>query len=116
MRTVEAPAGEAARRTASLSYLHTDNLPGVFGIPSVFLFFSERSELTVGNEGPFRLLDESQRRRLGVGAGLCDRCSHSALADSERSLFVRCERAGEDSRLRRYPVLPVECCVGYQAR
>ncbi len=63
-----------------------------------------------------RWLNEEQRHRLGVDAGLCDRCGHAALADSGRSLFLRCERAREDSRLRRYPVLPVLHCVGYQPR
>ena len=70
----------------------------------------------MSQESEFKSLDEAQRRRLGVEAGLCERCIHAALADSGRSLFVRCEQAAEDPRLRRYPVLPVRCCVGYQAR
>jgi hypothetical protein len=52
--------------------------------------------------------------RLAVHPGLCARCVHLALADSGRSVFVRCGLAETDPRFARYPRLPVVECAGYR--
>jgi hypothetical protein len=51
--------------------------------------------------------------RLAVDPGLCASCVHLRLADSGRSVFVRCGLADSDPRFARYPRLPVEACPGY---
>jgi hypothetical protein len=52
--------------------------------------------------------------RLAVPAGECADCRHLKLADSARSVFVRCLLADEDDRFRRYPPLPVRHCPGHE--
>jgi len=52
--------------------------------------------------------------RLAVHPGLCASCVHLALADSGRSVFVRCGLADADPRFARYPRLPVADCPGYR--
>ncbi len=52
--------------------------------------------------------------RLAVHPGLCAACIHLELADSGRSVFVRCGLAATDPRFPRYPPLPVRACPGYE--
>jgi hypothetical protein len=52
--------------------------------------------------------------RLAVHPGLCATCVHLALADSGRSVFVRCRLAETDPRFARYPRLPVAECAGHR--
>ncbi len=53
--------------------------------------------------------------RLPVHPGLCAGCLHLRLADSGRSVFVRCGLAETDPRFARYPPLPVVACAGHRA-
>lgn len=53
--------------------------------------------------------------RLPLHPGLCAHCVHLELADSGRSVFVRCGLAATDPRFARYPPLPVATCPGYRA-
>jgi len=53
--------------------------------------------------------------RLAVHPGLCASCVHLRLADSGRSVFVRCGLADSDPRFARYPRLPVAACSGHRA-
>jgi hypothetical protein len=52
--------------------------------------------------------------RLAVHPGLCAECVHLALADSGRSVFVRCGLADRDPDFARYPRLPVLACAGHR--
>jgi hypothetical protein len=52
--------------------------------------------------------------RLPLHPGLCAGCLHLELADSGRSVFVRCGLAASDPRFARYPPLPVAACSGYR--
>ena len=52
--------------------------------------------------------------RLAIDPGLCASCVHLKLADSGRSVFVRCGLADSDSRFARYPRLPVAACPGHR--
>jgi hypothetical protein len=52
--------------------------------------------------------------RLAVHPGLCATCVHLRLADSGRSVFVRCGLADADPRFPRYPPLPVAACAGHR--
>ncbi len=48
-------------------------------------------------------------------AGLCASCRFAEIITSSRgSTFYRCLRADTDPRFRRYPVLPVLRCAGYE--
>ncbi len=49
-----------------------------------------------------------------VFPGLCADCAWSRVVNSGRSTFYLCERALTDARFRKYPVLPVVTCPGYQ--
>lgn len=52
--------------------------------------------------------------KLGAEPGLCAACQHAKLNETRRgTAYLRCTRAEWDSRLRRYPRLPVEQCVGF---
>ena len=52
-----------------------------------------------------------------VGAGLCDRCEHARVIESDRgSRFVLCERSRTDPHFPRYPTLPVLRCAGFDSR
>ena len=48
--------------------------------------------------------------------GLCGACAFARVIDSGRSTFHLCERALADPRFRKYPVLPVLSCPGYERR
>lgn len=46
--------------------------------------------------------------------GLCGACLHvRRVANRRGSVFYMCGKAAEDSRLPRYPRLPVHACLGY---
>ena len=48
-------------------------------------------------------------------AGLCATCRFVEVVISSRgSAFYRCTLADTDPRFRRYPVLPVILCAGYE--
>jgi propionyl-CoA synthetase len=52
--------------------------------------------------------------RLGAEPGLCAGCQHAKLNETRRgTAYLRCTRAAWDSRLPRYPRLPVMECVGF---
>ena len=54
-------------------------------------------------------------RKLGAEPGLCGACRHAKLNETRRgTAYVRCTRAGWDTRLPRYPTLPVGDCAGFQ--
>jgi len=46
--------------------------------------------------------------------GLCWRCRHCQVVDTARSRFYLCRRSFTDPRFRKYPVLPVRACPGYE--
>lgn len=54
--------------------------------------------------------------QLGVQPGLCGGCRHAALVRGPRSAFLRCRLADAHAEFRRYPVLPVERCAGFEPR
>ena len=48
-------------------------------------------------------------------AGLCDSCRLTEVITSSRgSVFYLCTLSASDPRFRRYPVLPVRQCDGYE--
>jgi len=48
-------------------------------------------------------------------AGLCASCAHARVQQSARGgQFLRCLRADDDARFRRYPPLPVRECEGHE--
>jgi hypothetical protein len=50
-------------------------------------------------------------------AGLCASCRFAEIITSSRgSTFYRCTLADTDPRFRRYPVLPVLRCSGYESK
>jgi propionyl-CoA synthetase len=52
--------------------------------------------------------------KLGAEPGLCAACQHAKLNETRRgTAYLRCMRAAWDSRLSRYPRLPVAQCVGF---
>ena len=54
-------------------------------------------------------------RKLGAEPGLCVSCRHAKLNETRRgTAYVRCTRAVWDSRLPRYPRLPVADCAGFE--
>jgi hypothetical protein len=51
----------------------------------------------------------------GVGAGLCDRCTHQQIVRNTRgSSFSLCRRSREDPAYPRYPRVPVLECPGFE--
>lgn len=55
-------------------------------------------------------------RKLGVDAGLCAKCQHAKLNETRKgTAYLRCTRAAWDSRLPRYPRLPVTDCPGFDS-
>ena len=47
--------------------------------------------------------------------GLCGACTHSRRIETRTgSVFRLCERSATDPRYRRYPVLPVLTCAGFE--
>jgi hypothetical protein len=46
--------------------------------------------------------------------GLCAACRHRQTIDTPRSRFYLCRLSFVDPRFRKYPVLPVLTCPGYQ--
>lgn len=56
-------------------------------------------------------------RELGAEPGLCEACQHPKLNQTRRgTVYLRCARAQWDSRLPRYPRLPVTQCPGFEQR
>jgi hypothetical protein len=52
--------------------------------------------------------------KLGAEPGLCAACQHAKLNETRRgTAYLRCARAAWDTRLPRYPRLPVAQCVGF---
>ena len=52
---------------------------------------------------------------LGAAPGLCASCQHAKLNATNRgTAYLPCTRAAWDSRLPRYPRLPVLECDGYE--
>jgi hypothetical protein len=57
----------------------------------------------------------SSERAAGVGAGLCDRCTHQQIVHNTRgSSFSLCRRSREDPAYPRYPRVPVLECAGFE--
>ncbi len=50
----------------------------------------------------------------GPHPGLCGTCRHCRRVETGRSVFYLCERSLDDPRYRKYPVLPVVACPGYE--
>ncbi len=48
--------------------------------------------------------------------GLCARCHHARVLESQRSHFFLCELSRKDPRFAKYPPLPVRQCAGFQLR
>jgi hypothetical protein len=58
----------------------------------------------------------SDRSDERARAGLCATCVHAdVITSSKQSVFYRCRLSETDARFRRYPVLPVTTCGGYEA-
>jgi hypothetical protein len=54
-------------------------------------------------------------KRGGPAAGLCASCRFAeVITSSKASTFFRCRLSDIDPSYRRYPVLPVLACRGYQ--
>ena len=52
-----------------------------------------------------------------IEPGLCGSCRHVRANTTRRgTTYLRCTRAEWDTRLVRYPRLPVLSCVGFQPR
>ena len=73
--------------------------------------------------GGKEMTDEAAARRdawakkLGVSPGLCADCMHPKLNVTRvGTAYLRCTRAQWDTRLARYPRLPVMECVGFEQR
>jgi hypothetical protein len=49
-----------------------------------------------------------------VSPGLCGTCRHCQVVETPRSRFFLCRRSFDDARYRKYPVLPVLVCPGYE--
>ncbi|MEZ5286546.1 MAG: hypothetical protein R2712_17415 [Vicinamibacterales bacterium] len=49
-----------------------------------------------------------------MDVGLCATCRHCQIVDGARSRFYLCRMSLTDGRFRRYPVLPVRACSGYE--
>ena len=47
--------------------------------------------------------------------GLCGSCVACRVVQTGRSTFYLCERSRTDPRYRRYPVIPVCSCAGFEA-
>lgn len=46
--------------------------------------------------------------------GLCARCRHARLVETQRSRFWLCERSRHDASYERYPRLPMLACRGFE--
>ena len=58
---------------------------------------------------------DSAWQKLGAAAGLCQTCVHAKLNETNRgTAYLRCTRAAWDTRLPRYPRLPVLECPGFE--
>jgi hypothetical protein len=52
---------------------------------------------------------------MDIRVGLCSVCRYARVTGNRRgSVFYLCSRAEQDSRLRRYPPLPVLGCPAFQ--
>jgi hypothetical protein len=59
----------------------------------------------------------TDRGSIPTSAGLCAQCLHARAVVTRRgSTFVLCEASSTDSRLERYPRLPVVRCHGFEPR
>jgi hypothetical protein len=55
------------------------------------------------------------KARTTPAAGLCASCRFvDVIASSKQTIFYRCRLSETDPSFRRYPVLPVLACRGYQ--
>jgi len=62
-------------------------------------------------------MTEGREPALEVRVGLCASCSHAAVVQSSKgSTFYLCRLSEVDSAFRKYPVLPVRVCSGYQPK
>ena len=60
-------------------------------------------------------MDEAANPEQVRARGLCAACRHAKVVTNDRgSEFVQCVRAKVDPRYRKYPVLPVLRCEGYE--
>jgi len=56
-----------------------------------------------------------ERWRMSMFAGLCDRCAwRQSVPSSRGQVYVLCRRSVDDPRFRKYPVLPVFACSGFE--
>jgi len=49
-----------------------------------------------------------------MDAGLCADCRHCQIVETARSRFYLCRRSFDDARFRKYPIVPVRVCIGYE--
>jgi hypothetical protein len=62
-------------------------------------------------------MTESREPELDVRVGLCASCSHADVVRSSKgSTFYLCRLSEMDPAFRKYPVLPVRVCSGYQPK
>lgn len=62
------------------------------------------------------MMDDSARQEQARRWGLCAACRHARPIVTDRGAqFVQCGLAKDDPRFRRYPVVPVVWCVGFEA-
>ena len=62
-------------------------------------------------------IEETTNKGVGPSAGLCATCVHVRRVESAKgSVFVLCSLAATDSRLAKYPRLPVLSCNGFATR
>jgi hypothetical protein len=75
--------------------------------------------MAVGTSDPrlptpdFRL-PTSDGDHMPFNSGLCGTCRLCRQVETGRSTFFLCERSFTDPRYRKYPVLPVTVCPGYE--
>jgi hypothetical protein len=72
--------------------------------------------MTEGKFGwcPERFIDNDKIEGEQVRAGLCFRCRHARVVESDRgSKFYLCQLSMIDPRFLKYPRLPVIECTGY---
>jgi hypothetical protein len=61
------------------------------------------------------MTSEPTHARPALRAGLCATCRFvDVIISSKESTFYRCRLSETDPSFRRYPILPVLACRGYQ--
>jgi hypothetical protein len=61
------------------------------------------------------MTSESTHVRTALRVGLCATCRFvDVITSSKASTFYRCRLSETDPAFRRYPILPVLACGGYQ--